>query len=96
MSGIIKKISLLRTRQNTEGRSKKALTTRSSVVLRVYRSNKANGDSARFDTFEVPTQRWTTVLDALLYAKAYKDTSIGIRYSCDRYQQAPRCMTCNG
>ena len=78
MSGIIKKISMLGTRQN----NRKPLTTPSSVVLRVYRSNKANGDSARFDTFEVPTQRWTTVLDALLYAKAYKDTSIGVRYSC--------------
>src|SRR3989442_10828100 len=82
MSGIIKKISMLRTRQNTEERSKKSLTARSSVVLRVYRSNKANGDLARFDKFDVPTQRWTTVLDALLYAKSYKDTSIGIRYSC--------------
>ena len=82
MSGIIKKISMLRTRQNTEERSKKSLRVRSSVVLRVYRSNKANGDMARFDKFDVPTQRWTTVLDALLYAKAYKDTSIGIRYSC--------------
>lgn len=82
MSGIIKKISILRTRQNKEERSKKALMARSSVVLKVYRSNKAKGDSARFDTFEVPTQRWTTVLDALLYAKANKDRSIGIRYSC--------------
>jgi len=82
MSGIIKKISMLKTRQNTEERSKKSLRVRSSVVLRVYRSNKANGDMARFDKFDVPTQRWTTVLDALLYAKAYKDTSIGIRYSC--------------
>jgi succinate dehydrogenase / fumarate reductase, iron-sulfur subunit len=82
MSGIIKKISMLRTRQNTEERSKKSLTARGSVVLRVYRSNKANGNLARFDKFDVPTQRWTTVLDALLYAKAYKDTSIGIRYSC--------------
>ena len=82
MSGIIKKISMLRTRQNTEERSKKSLKARGNVVLRVYRSNKANGDSARFDKFDVPTQRWTTVLDALLYAKAYRDTSIGIRYSC--------------
>jgi succinate dehydrogenase / fumarate reductase, iron-sulfur subunit len=82
MSGIIKKISMLRTRQNTEERSKKSLKARGSVVLRVYRSNKANGDLARFDRFDVPTQRWTTVLDALLYAKAYRDSSIGIRYSC--------------
>jgi succinate dehydrogenase / fumarate reductase iron-sulfur subunit len=73
---------MLRTRQNTEERSKKSLKARGNVVLRVYRSNKANGDSARFDKFDVPTQRWTTVLDALLYAKAYRDTSIGIRYSC--------------
>lgn len=82
MNGIIKKLSMLRTRQDTEQRSKKSLTPRSSVVLRVYRSNNANGNSARFDKFEVPTQRWTTVLDALLYAKAYKDTGIAIRYSC--------------
>ncbi|MGA9151275.1 MAG: succinate dehydrogenase iron-sulfur subunit, partial [Candidatus Nitrosopolaris sp.] len=47
-----------------------------------YRSNSANGDSYRYDTFDVPIQRWTTVLDALLYAKAYEDNSIAIRYSC--------------
>ena len=39
-------------------------------------------DFAHFDKFEVPVQRWTTVLDALLYAKSYQDSSIGIRYSC--------------
>ncbi len=58
------------------------MTARSSVVLRVYRANNANGGCPRYDTFDVPIQRWTTVLDALLYAKAYKDTSIAIRYSC--------------
>ncbi|MFY9872009.1 MAG: succinate dehydrogenase iron-sulfur subunit [Candidatus Nitrosopolaris sp.] len=82
MGGIIEKISMLRTDSKRDRRSKKSLTTRSSVVLRVYRANKANGDCARYDTFEVPIQRWTTVLDALLYAKAYEDTSIAIRYSC--------------
>jgi len=55
---------------------------RSSVVLRVFRKNRSAGDPAHYDSIEVPVQRWTTVLDALLYAKAYKDSSIGIRYSC--------------
>jgi succinate dehydrogenase / fumarate reductase iron-sulfur subunit len=52
-----------------------------SVTMRIYRSTK-EGNKGRFDSFDIPIQRWTTVLDALLYIKAYKDSSIGIRYSC--------------
>lgn len=50
-----------------------------SVRLRVLRYSDGK---KRYDTFEVPYQRWTTVLDALLYAKAYIDHSIALRYSC--------------
>jgi len=52
-----------------------------TVKLRVFRHIPGKDDS-RYDTFEVPAEKWTTVLDALLYAKAYKDHSIAIRYSC--------------
>ena len=55
------------------------------ILLRVFRDNRQKEDNSghhRYDTFKVPTQRWTTVLDALLYAKSYQDSSIGIRYSC--------------
>jgi succinate dehydrogenase / fumarate reductase iron-sulfur subunit len=52
-----------------------------TIKLRVFRHIPGK-DSARYDTFEVPAERWTTVLDALLYAKAYQDHSIAIRYSC--------------
>lgn len=55
---------------------------RQAVQLKVYRKNPKHGESAHFDMFEVPIQRWTTVLDALLYAKGYLDRSIAIRYSC--------------
>jgi succinate dehydrogenase / fumarate reductase iron-sulfur subunit len=51
-------------------------------VLKVYRANRLAGEPVRYDRIEVPVQRWTTVLDALLHAKAYKDPSIAIRYSC--------------
>ena len=52
-----------------------------TIKLRVFRHIPGK-DSARYDIFEVPVERWTTVLDALLYAKAYLDHSIAIRYSC--------------
>jgi len=54
------------------------------ILLRVFRANRRKEDNSghRYDTFKIPTQRWTTVLDALLHAKSYQDSSIGIRYSC--------------
>lgn len=57
-------------------------SNRKVVHLRVYRKNPRQGKSSHFDEFEVPVQRWTTVLDALLHAKGYLDKSIAIRYSC--------------
>jgi succinate dehydrogenase / fumarate reductase, iron-sulfur subunit len=60
----------------------RAESNRRVVNLRVYRRNPKQGESSNFDKFEVPIQRWTTVLDALLHAKSYLDNSIAIRYSC--------------
>jgi len=74
----IRKLGLLR----AGSKDRKASRVPKSVALRVFRGNKGNREQIRYDTFEVTTQRWTTVLDALLYVKAYKDASIGIRYSC--------------
>src|SRR5581483_7327233 len=65
-----------------KGHEKKKEYSRSSVALKIYRANRPAGQEPHYDTVEVPVQRWTTVLDALLYAKSYKDSSIGIRYSC--------------
>ena len=59
-----------------------AESNRRVVNLRVYRRNPKQSKSSHFDKFEVPIQRWTTVLDALLHAKSYLDNSIAIRYSC--------------
>src|SRR5919197_1553375 len=68
--------------EKIEKKHGKKETIRSLVVLKVFRANRRAGESAHYDSVEVPVQRWTTVLDALLYAKEYKDPSIGIRYSC--------------
>ncbi|MGB7665590.1 MAG: succinate dehydrogenase iron-sulfur subunit [Nitrososphaeraceae archaeon] len=68
-----------------EGDKKKESRIKSNrevIQLRVYRKNSKQSKSSHFDEFTVPVQRWTTVLDALLHAKAYLDNSIAIRYSC--------------
>ena len=77
---VIEKIETLEKKRDREKKEKEQV--RSSVVLKIFRANSGAGESPHFDSIEVPVQRWTTVLDALLYAKQYKDSSIGIRYSC--------------
>jgi succinate dehydrogenase / fumarate reductase iron-sulfur subunit len=52
------------------------------IKLKVFRTNYNKSAPSYFDEFDVTVKRWTTVLDALLDAKSYSDSSIGIRYSC--------------
>jgi succinate dehydrogenase / fumarate reductase, iron-sulfur subunit len=52
------------------------------ATLKIYRTNYNNNEPSYYDEFEVPVNRWTTVLDALLHVKSYSDSSVGIRYSC--------------
>jgi succinate dehydrogenase / fumarate reductase iron-sulfur subunit len=68
-------------KKRAEGHKEKEIL-RSSITLKVLRANRAAGEPVKYDTFEVPVQRSTTVLDALLWAKQNTDHSIGIRYSC--------------
>src|ERR687897_1475576 len=79
---LIGKIETIEKKHEKEKNQREKEYLRSSVTLKIYRANRHAGESSHYDKIEVPVQRWTTVLDALLYAKAYKDQSIGIRYSC--------------
>jgi succinate dehydrogenase / fumarate reductase, iron-sulfur subunit len=90
MNKLIEKIKLLGKKRDTSNDSAKDRhshdankQTRETILLKVFRANAAKDrDSHSFDSFEIPLKRWTTVLDALIYAKSYMDSSIGIRYSC--------------
>ena len=66
-----------------------------TIKLKVSR-HIAGKDDSRYDTFAVPVEKWTTVLDALLYAKAYNDHSIAIRYSCRQASCGSCGMKING
>jgi succinate dehydrogenase / fumarate reductase, iron-sulfur subunit len=90
MNKLIEKIKLLGKKRDTSNDSAKDRHShdvnkqaRETILLKVYRANAAKDhDSHTFNSFEIPLKRWTTVLDALIYAKSYMDSSIGIRYSC--------------
>src|SRR5919199_5593844 len=79
---LIEKIETMEKKHEKDKHEKEKEYRKTSVILKIYRANRHAGESPHYDRIEVPVQRWTTVLDALLYAKAYKDSSIGIRYSC--------------
>jgi succinate dehydrogenase / fumarate reductase, iron-sulfur subunit len=80
MNTLIQKIRLLGRKRNTANdRSEHHHATdenkrvRENISLRVFRANAAKQSGAHtFDYFKIPLKRWTTVLDALIYAKSYK------------------------
>jgi succinate dehydrogenase / fumarate reductase iron-sulfur subunit len=52
------------------------------VKLRIQRFDPSKDKKPAFQEYTVPTGEAMTVLEALLYAKAYIDHSIALRYSC--------------
>ncbi|MFL6377251.1 MAG: succinate dehydrogenase/fumarate reductase iron-sulfur subunit [Nitrososphaeraceae archaeon] len=85
MNKLIEKIKILGRKRDAEDHQNpnKRKHIREKIILKVFRANVAmHQERPSFDSFEIPLKRWTTVLDALIYAKSYIDSSIGIRYSC--------------
>lgn len=83
MDGLIQRIGIIKKKGIQKNKWRKnSEIIRNKILVKVLRANRIRGDSVHYDTFDIPVQRWSTVLDALLYAKSYLDSSIGIRYSC--------------
>jgi succinate dehydrogenase / fumarate reductase iron-sulfur subunit len=82
MTEVLKIKKVLQKSDRDQEKEEGVESKQSVVSLRVFRKNTNQGKSSHYDKFEVPVQRWTTVLDALLHAKSYLDSSIAIRYSC--------------
>lgn len=84
-NNIEKEISFKNKKENMKNEGNGNEHFKESIKLKVFRINAVRDtkkDSPHYDEFQVPVKRWTTVLDALLHAKSYQDSSIGIRYSC--------------
>lgn len=75
---------------STEASSSKVIT------LRIAKSNPEQDSGAKFESFQVPYERWTTVLDAILDVKKHLDHSVAVRYSCRQATCGSCGMKING
>lgn len=66
------------------------------IILRISRSNSETDSTPTFAEFKVPVQKWTTVLEAILFVKQNLDHSIAVRYSCRQASCGSCGMQING
>ena len=67
-----------------------------TITLRISRSNPSEGQESTFAEFQVPVQKWTTVLETILYVKQNFDHSVAVRYSCRQASCGSCGMKING
>ncbi|HKC78840.1 MAG TPA: succinate dehydrogenase iron-sulfur subunit [Nitrosopumilaceae archaeon] len=67
-----------------------------SIILRISRFNSETDSSPTFAEFKVPVQKWTTVLEAILFVKQNLDHSVAVRYSCRQASCGSCGMQING
>lgn len=67
-----------------------------SITLRIAKFNPNKDTQKSFIDFQVPYQKWTTVLDAILEVKKHLDHSIAVRYSCRQATCGSCGMIING
>lgn len=68
-----------------------------TITLRISRSNPQHDADVRgYDEFDVPFEKWTTVLDAILEVKKRLDHSVAVRYSCRQATCGSCGMMING
>jgi succinate dehydrogenase/fumarate reductase-like Fe-S protein len=58
--------------------------------LRVWRGSRR--DEGFYETYEVPFEEGMSVLDALRWIRARRDSSLAIRYSCINANACKTCM----
>ena len=67
-----------------------------SIILRISRFNSETDSVPTFAEFKVPVQKWTTVLEAILFVKQNLDHSVAVRYSCRQASCGSCGMQING
>jgi succinate dehydrogenase / fumarate reductase iron-sulfur subunit len=67
-----------------------------SIILRISRFNSKTDSAPTFAEFKVPVQKWTTVLEAILFVKQNLDHSVAVRYSCRQASCGSCGMQING
>ena len=76
--------------------SSTVVSPKQTVTLRILKYNPNKDTESKFMEFQVPYEKWTTVLDAILEVKKHFDHSIGVRYSCRQASCGSCGMKING
>jgi succinate dehydrogenase / fumarate reductase iron-sulfur subunit len=66
------------------------------ITLRILKFNSKTDDEKKFIEYQVPYEKWTTVLDTILDVKKHLDHSIALRYSCRQATCGSCGMIING
>ena len=66
------------------------------VTIRIAKFNPTKDDERKFMEFNIPYQRWTTVLEVILEVKKHFDHSVAVRYSCRQATCGSCGMIING
>ncbi|MDE1863403.1 MAG: succinate dehydrogenase iron-sulfur subunit [Thaumarchaeota archaeon] len=82
--------------QNLPGNPKESQEQQKTVTLRIARINPGEDAKGKFEEFKIPVQKWTTVLEAILYVKQNLDHSVALRYSCRQASCGSCGMKING
>ena len=79
-----------------EEKGSTSLSAAKTATLRIARFNPENDHERKFMEFNIPYQRWTTVLEAILEVKKHFDHSVAVRYSCRQATCGSCGMIING
>ena len=66
------------------------------LTLRILKFNPKTDDKKKFIEYQIPYEKWTTVLDTILDVKKHLDHSIAVRYSCRQASCGSCGMIING
>ncbi len=79
-----------------EEKTSSVISPGKTITLRILKFNPKTDDEKKFIEYQVPYEKWTTVLDTILDVKKHLDHSIAVRYSCRQASCGSCGMIING
>ncbi len=79
-----------------EEKASSVISPGKTITLRILKFNPKTDDKKKFIEYQIPYEKWTTVLDTILDVKKHLDHSIAVRYSCRQASCGSCGMIING
>ena len=79
-----------------EEKTSSVISSGKILTLRILKFNPKTDDKKKFIEYQIPYEKWTTVLDTILDVKKHLDHSIAVRYSCRQASCGSCGMIING